>query len=317
MNHNIGQKAVVAGAAPRYHEGTQMMIPPDVETLLYHAFPAAAPGPAAPTSGGFSHPSFYILIDGRCAVVKAARAPEKRADLRNEARAIAGLRGSGLPTPELLGLAEGDGLTLEAQRALPGASGVALFGGPAAALREAYIALGQLLAAVHRTSAPAGLPILAERAAAAVAALAGLCLPAALERELAAALAHPAWRAGPPRLVHGDAGLHNILWAGRITGLLDWEWAAAGGPLFDLAWLRWTMRWRGVDPALWEALLAAYGGAPPGLDAGALRALALGQIAMILGRVRHDPAASAEWLRRLRWTAGPPWERAAGTTRHR
>lgn len=39
-------------------------------------------------------------------------------------------------------------------------------------------------------------------------------------------------------LVHGDYRLGNMIWDGtRIAAVLDWEYADAGDPLFDLAWL--------------------------------------------------------------------------------
>lgn len=41
---------------------------------------------------------------------------------------------------------------------------------------------------------------------------------------------------GRPSLLHGEAGLRNLLVrsSGDITGLLDWEWLNAGDPLFDV-----------------------------------------------------------------------------------
>jgi aminoglycoside phosphotransferase (APT) family kinase protein len=130
-----------------------------------------------------------------------------------------------------------------------------------------------------------------------------------LEPELldvfAAGLAHPAWQPASTRLVHGDAGLHNVLWDGRISALLDWEWSGWGNPLLDIAWVYWTMRWRAVAPALWNVFLssyqAAFAEAAPA-DSASLRALVFGQIAGILARAHEQPAARAEWLRRASWT---------------
>jgi aminoglycoside phosphotransferase (APT) family kinase protein len=61
---------------------------------------------------------------------------------------------------------------------------------------------------------------------------------------------HPRWRdlrvrlevSVPPRtglsIVHGDYRLSNLLVAdGQVTGVLDWELAAVGEPLADVAWL--------------------------------------------------------------------------------
>lgn len=45
-------------------------------------------------------------------------------------------------------------------------------------------------------------------------------------------------RTGPLSLVHGDFRLGNLVWReGRIAGILDWETARIGNPIFDLAWL--------------------------------------------------------------------------------
>ena len=46
-------------------------------------------------------------------------------------------------------------------------------------------------------------------------------------------------------LVHGDYGPNNLLLdprAGRVTAILDWEWARAGDPVDDLAWCEWIVR---------------------------------------------------------------------------
>jgi len=60
---------------------------------------------------------------------------------------------------------------------------------------------------------------------------------------------------GGPVLVHGDVLPHNLLVDdGRLTGLLDWEFAHIGDPAEDLAYCR-----AAVSAALpWEDFLAAY-----------------------------------------------------------
>ena len=52
---------------------------------------------------------------------------------------------------------------------------------------------------------------------------------------------------GQPRLVHNDYHLGNLLYAGdRITGVVDFEWAFAGDPLWDLdSWPSMDERWPG------------------------------------------------------------------------
>jgi aminoglycoside phosphotransferase (APT) family kinase protein len=49
--------------------------------------------------------------------------------------------------------------------------------------------------------------------------------------------------AGGPRQLHGDLHLSNVIADhGRVTGVIDWEWAPGGEPDFDLADLvRWSL----------------------------------------------------------------------------
>ena len=135
-------------------------------------------------------------------------------------------------------------------------------------------------------------------------------LESELDVALREALEHPIWRAQPYALAHGDAGLHNLLWDGRITALLDWEWAGWGTPLLDLAWLYWTIQWRRLPWTLWQSALAGYRDGPAlanGAAPAELRALALGQIASILVRSQGQAGAWTEWQRRLRWTLDLPF----------
>jgi aminoglycoside phosphotransferase (APT) family kinase protein len=61
---------------------------------------------------------------------------------------------------------------------------------------------------------------------------------------------------GPPRLLWGDAGPHNILVDGpRITGLLDWELAHVGDPLEDLGAAMWACLPGTLDP---DEVVAGY-----------------------------------------------------------
>ncbi|MCC5872338.1 MAG: phosphotransferase family protein, partial [Gammaproteobacteria bacterium] len=67
---------------------------------------------------------------------------------------------------------------------------------------------------------------------------------------------------GPARSVHGDVGFHNTLvYDGRITALLDWEFLHAGDAVEDLSYCR-----QFVEPLMpWDEFLTAYrssGGAP-------------------------------------------------------
>jgi aminoglycoside phosphotransferase (APT) family kinase protein len=283
------------------------MLPQPVLDLLAAVFPGQPIAGVAPTSGGFSHRSALLTIGGRRCAVKAADAAPKRADLRREARILALLRGSRLPIPPLLAVAEDHTWTVEALGFVAGAHGLRLLDAAPARLEQVYGELGWLLAAVHRLQLAAPAPDLlpAARIARALQALAAPDIDARLRDALTDSLEHPAWRPAAPALVHGDAGLHNILWDSGIAALLDWEWAGWGNPLLDLAWVYWTMRWRAVPGRLWPIFLEGYGAewSPAGAGApGALRALALGQIAGILARAQGDSGAWEEWLRRARWT---------------
>lgn len=95
-------------------------------------------------------------------------------------------------------------------------------------------ALGALLAQVHRTPL-SDLPPLEPREDPRPGLRAWLPPTPALEAAL------DAWRPtpGPPRLLHGDFWPGNVLWRdGAVAALLDWEDAAVGDPLSDLACAR-------------------------------------------------------------------------------
>jgi aminoglycoside phosphotransferase (APT) family kinase protein len=282
------------------------MLPDRVLALVAAAFPGQPIGEVAPTEGGFSHYTALATIGGRRCAIKAASDANKRADVRHEARMLALLRNHALPSPQLLALSESDAWTVAVSAVIAGHSGIHLYQQPEL-LAEAYRALGELLASVHRTPIPPPDPdlLLAERFRQVQEQLPALGLAPELLELFAASLAHPVWYPTRSTLVHGDAGLHNVLWDGHISALLDWEWSGCGNPLLDVAWVYWTMRWRAISPALWDVFLnsyqAAFAGATPA-DAAGLRALVFGQIAGILAHVREQPTARAEWLRRANWT---------------
>jgi aminoglycoside phosphotransferase (APT) family kinase protein len=285
-------------------------LPEPVAALLAAAFPGQPLARPAPTVGGFSNFSLQLRIGGRPCVVKAADREAKRADLRREARLLSLLAGRRLRAPALLAALEDSRWTALVLARRPGAPGIGLYGGPPEGLLPPLRALGHALARVHGApiapppdAAAAGL-LLGERAAALRAALATLPLPDDLREPLYAALAHPAWRPARPRLLHGDAGLHNLLWGATGLTLLDWELAGWGDPRLDLAWAAWTLRFRAAPAGALEALLDGYGrerAAALGPEPHILHTLALGQIAGLTARAAGGPGWD-EWLRRARWT---------------
>src|SRR5512145_1484139 len=283
------------------------LLPSAVRALLAASLHDLPVSDIAATSGGFSNLTVLATIGVRRCAVKAANTSLKRADLRREARVLSLLQGFGLRVPSLISLCEDATWTVVVLEAVGGMHGLQLLTHAPNTLALVYCSLGRLLAAIHQVRLePIGPALLvSSRIDEAARLLPMRGLEGAEYQRLIACLEHPIWRTPPAGLVHGDVGLHNILWDGTISALLDWECAGVGPQLLDLAWLWWTMQWRGLSPDLWEAFLVGYG-AGSALHAGAsedvLLALTLSQIACFLVRSRDQPLAWSEWLRRLRWT---------------
>ncbi len=279
------------------------LLPEGVRALLHaHGYHIGA---VAPTSGGFSNTTLAVWLDGTRRVLKLATSPAKREDLRHEAQMLAVLGAYSLPLAPLHAIHEDADWTVLVCAWRDGIAGLHLLASPpdVATLVPVFRALGAALARLHRCPPAAVSAALHARLHIALAALPRDALFAAFSAAAECAV----WALPPRCIVHGDAGLHNVLWnAGDLT-LLDWEWSVAGVPQFDLAWLLWTIRWRHLPPATWEAVQAGYG-ASVAFAPGEWRALVLGQIACILARSQHNPAAIAEWQRRAAWTLALPAE---------
>jgi aminoglycoside phosphotransferase (APT) family kinase protein len=282
------------------------LLPPPVLMLLTASFEPGAVALIGPTQGGFSHYSALVTVEERRCVVKAANLPLQRADVRREARMLALLQGSGLPVPELVALFEDETWTVALLGALPGANALRLYTQAPGDLLRLAGELGVLLAHLHQPAATPADPdlLIADRMAPMQEQLPQLDMPPELRSLLNESLAPAHWHSAEPCIVHGDAGVHNILWDDTITGLLDWEWSGWGNPAQDLAWLAWTLRFRMAPPELWEELKRNYlqaGGCFPELEPAAVRALVFGQMAAIMLRAQ-TPDLQAEWIRRIRWT---------------
>ncbi|MCA9973725.1 MAG: phosphotransferase, partial [Anaerolineales bacterium] len=79
--------------------------------------------------------------------------------------------------------------------------------------------------------------------------------PAPLRAALAAAAPR---RPNPPTLLHGDFWPGNVLWHnGRLAAIIDWEDAARGDPLIDLARSRSEIAWI-LGPAALDAFTRHY-----------------------------------------------------------
>ena len=208
----------------------------------------------------------YVLRRAASPALMAGRALSHAA----EAAVIRTAAAGGVLAPEIVAeLEPGDGLgSGYLMRALPGtADPAAILAGPAPERLLAEI--GAQLAAVHRIDAP-DLPEL--EAAAGVAELRAQFMEYGGDRPILALalhwLAHNTPAPTPPRLVHGDLRLGNLLVEdGTLTGVLDWELAHRGDPHEDLAFGCMTVwRFARADrPAFGlgsiDALVAAYRGA--------------------------------------------------------
>lgn len=118
--------------------------------------------------------------------------------------------------------------------------------------------------------------------------------------------------AGPLTLVHGDASTRNMRTGpGGELVLLDWEDVSAAPGVLDLAWLLVSS----VEPAQWDAVIAAYG--PAGGLTDVLPAMAV-QGLLSMSDTAAGSAAAAGWAGRLATAAARitrAGDRPAGTSR--
>lgn len=110
----------------------------------------------------------------------------------------------------------------------------------------------------------------------------------------------------PAVVVHGDYGPQNILLdpaARQITAVLDWEWAQAGDPVEDAAWLEWIIRMHhpGSVPAL-SAFFGAYGHRPPWAARHQAMISKVRSMLAFSERRQHDAPDTRQWQQRLRVT---------------
>ncbi len=201
-----------------------------------------------------------------------------------EARLLAVLRTCGLPVPAPLHAGR-------AGTAAPYAATALVTGRPeydpenreAAALQMAAF-----LARLHRRGHAARFPFLPRLGPPRRLAGPGRALPSALRpaRALLEAAAAPAAAHGQ-RLLHGDFWPGNLLWQdGRLAAVVDWEDAATGDPLADLAIARCDLCWSFGFHAM--ALFTRRYAALTGFD---LASLPLWDMAAVVRQAPH----AADW----------------------
>jgi aminoglycoside phosphotransferase (APT) family kinase protein len=224
-------------------------------------------------SGGANMESWRFTAGAETCVLRRAPSPELMAerpmDHAGEAALIRSARASGVMAPEVLVELEaadgiGSGYVMRAIAGSPDPNAFLAEADPAAAIRD----IARELVAVHRTDC-SGLPVPAMDTAQALAQLRDRFVAyggdrpilALALRWLEANLPTPV----PPRLVHGDFRLGNLMFEqGRLTGVLDWELAHLGDWHEDLAFGCMTV-WRfsrpdrpGYGLTSVEELVAAY-----------------------------------------------------------
>lgn len=180
----------------------------------------------------------------------------------HEFRLLQTLRAASLAVPAALARDQGDGLLPGPWIAIEFVEGAAEL---APAERDAAIAqLAEALAGLHRLD-PAGLgvgflPRLAGQVAAALAHPPASPDETLGERQIRAALARdwPPAQPGRVALLHGDYWPGNLLWRdGRLAAIIDWEDAALGDPLADLANCQLELLWA-WGPAAMRQLTDCY-----------------------------------------------------------
>ncbi|HEX8510619.1 MAG TPA: phosphotransferase [Propionibacteriaceae bacterium] len=206
-----------------------------------------------PLAGGGMNETYRVELPNEVfVVVRIARQPVPWFVDEAELMALAGA--AGVPTPEVLGLAQldhgGELLSFSVQQFLPGRSLEELAGVlPAPDLERLVVEAGELLARVHGLTSDRGtrheLRRPEERAVARVLRIVEDALgPAAVrvvQRGADFVREEMMTRPAPPlSLVQGDFLPKNLLVNdGAVAGVIDWEFAGPATPAFDLA--RWEV----------------------------------------------------------------------------
>ncbi|WP_342239601.1 phosphotransferase family protein [Inquilinus sp. OTU3971] len=219
---------------------------PQYLDVVHRLHPGARLLAARPLAGGVSaqvtalevtHPDGRVetLVLRRHGAADLARDPEVAA---HEFQVLQALQAAGVPAPAPLHL-DASGTLLPTPWLLQ-----SFVDGDAAdvpvELDDHMRQLAEALAAIHRVPASAVpfLPLQEDQGATLIAQPRPEPDETLAESRLRAALAAtwPPPRRNPPVLLHGDVWPGNLLWRhGRLRAVIDWEDAAVGDPLADLA----------------------------------------------------------------------------------
>ena len=219
---------------------------------------AGLPPPSAleRLSGGANMESSRFTAGPETCILRRAPSPEMMAgrpmDHAGEAALIRAARAAGVLAPEILVELEpedgiGSGFVMRAIPGTPDPNAILAVADPQVLIRD----IARELAATHRTD-PTGIPVPVMDTAQALADLKARFISYGADRPILALAVR--WLEQnlpapvPPRLVHGDFRLGNLLVDdGRLSGVLDWELAHLGDPHEDIAFGCMTV-WRFSRP---------------------------------------------------------------------
>lgn len=268
------------------------------------ASPGAALLRAWPLKGGVSAEITALEVAGpggeRRLVLRRYGAADLAANPRVAAAEHAVLRtvrAAGIPAPEPLALDESGAILPTPFLVEAFVDGETELDAPGTPERTRQLA--ELLARLHEVD-PSGLNLLPRRMSpdAPDATLAEPPVVGRIRDALRAAGPPPPAR---PALLHGDYWPGNVLWrAGRIAAVVDWEDAALGDPLADLAGARLEALWLWGEDAM-QRFTEQYGVRRPAAELARWDLWAAAKPALRLGGWGLAPDDEAAMRDRLEW----------------